>query len=228
MAFALINTGSPATVNAHGSFTFTSGTIDTTGGDLLVCVVVSWANTTAPTLSDSKSNFWNALTAAYTLSTLVRVRIFWANGSFGTSHSFTLTHGADFYGALSAAAFSGADASPADTVENGASSFGVTSLQPGSITPSNNDSLVVTGIGWQGTTSAMSAPSGYSLIGSNGYNPDFGNGGAYIIQSGSPSAENPTWTFSSSDAVACIGAFKASGGGGGAVVKPLPALGVGQ
>ena len=128
---------------------------------------------------------------------------------------------------LAVKAFSGVQATPFDQ-ENGATLTSAgTSHQPGSVTPSEANELVVTGIGFasEATESNVTIDSSF-LPGTMVIDVDwsqvtdgdhFGSALAYKIQS-SASAENPTWTWTGSNrAVAAIATFKSI-----ATVVPVP------
>ena len=118
-------------IDGLGALGGTSGNLDTTTANLLLVVVATFS--TGPTVSDSKSNTWNALTAQ---SGSGNLQAFWsAPISVGSGHNFT-TNGT--FSSIWIGAYSGAHASPFD-VENGS----VGSNQPGSVTPANASSLLV-------------------------------------------------------------------------------------
>ncbi|MFM2357274.1 MAG: hypothetical protein RJA61_11 [Candidatus Parcubacteria bacterium] len=202
-AFNLIaNTGA----GSSGGNNVTTGAIDTTGANLIV-VVVSWYSGAANTLSDSKGNTWTALTAYAAGNT--QQRIYYAyNPTVGSGHTFTATNSS--YPSIAVSAWSGAATSPYD-VENGSSGSGITSKQPGSVTPSENNELIITGLGFD-TSNTLSINSGFTI--SNQLNYTVGNymGGAmaYLVQTTS-AAVNPTWSWSSSMGVSTgIATFKAA------------------
>lgn len=120
----------------------TTGSLDTTGATLLVAVVTYTGTVTG--MSDSKGNTWTGLTAY--ANSGVTSRIYYVNSNtptVGTGHTFTYTAsgGANVINVM---AFSGTAANPFD-VENGNNSASAATIQPGSVTPSKDDNIVITG-----------------------------------------------------------------------------------
>jgi hypothetical protein len=186
MAFSLIASGqASASGNNDG---FTSGALDTTGANLLIAHVVSAEATTAPTLSDSKGNTWNGLTVRVANG---RSRLFYATSTtVGTGHTFTLT-GTDIWGLIQVQAWSGAHPTAPFDLENGSNSGGSpdVSLQPGSITPSENNCLVVSGIANSLVSGgSYSIDSGFAISHQKDFeNPINTPGGlAYLVQTTAP------------------------------------------
>lgn len=191
-----------------GGAPVTTGAIDTTGANLIV-VSVSFYNTTAPALTDSKGNTWTALTAR-TTATNPGVRLFYCyNPTVGSGHTFTATQAVSFP-TIGVSAFSGVAASPFDQ-ESGASTSGAgTTYQPGSITPSENNCLLVTTVSTNTTTHTINSSFviGGTVDQSGGNH--MGGGIAYKIQT-TAGAENPTWSYTaSSSRAAAMASFKAA------------------
>lgn len=209
----------------------TSGNIDTSGANLIVLVVTWYDPSKSITITDSKNNHispgWTSRTK-YS-STNGALQIFYCvPSSVGTGHNFTATSaGNSIYPAIAAFAFSGAHATPYDG-ENGANSSSATSLAPGSVTPSEGNCVLVTGLQayTRGVATVPTGFTGSALAYSNGFY--LASGAAYKIQT-SAGAENPSWSWSGSDQCAAnIAVFKAAaGGGGGGTVSHLCLLGVG-
>lgn len=216
MAFALISNAAAATSDSVLPATTTG--IDTTGANLIVIITAHYHETgRGPvTVSDSKGNTWTALTTYVAGDPGCKVQPFYsASPTVGTGHTFTASTAAGAtYHVIAVAAFSGAHATPYDTI-NGASSAGATSLAAGSITPSQDNCLVICGMGYEDSTAASvdSGMSATNTIASTANNE--GCGLAYKIQT-TAAAINPTWSWTNS--VACASAvfsFKAAAGGGG-------------
>lgn len=177
----------------------TSGSIDTTGADLLVLVIGN-NNSGAGTVTDSKSNTWYALTTE-TLCTIHYAK----NPTVGPGHTITLSAG-EVYASVCFAAFSGANiASPFDQ-ENGAPND---NASPGSITPSVDNCLVVGGATHSGLSTRTvdgsmtlldTSPAGYYTCCQL----------AYRIQT-TKAAINPVWTPTFGACV--IASFKPTIGG---------------
>lgn len=204
--------GSPFALIANASASglspaITTGAINTTGANLLVMGVAYYTGSAIPTVSDSKGNTWTALTSRG--SSDAGAKIFYCvPSSVGAGHTFSVTAGLAI--AFGVHAWSGANATPFD-VQNGATSNATTSLQTGSVTPSANNSLLVT-IGVPGGTStSYSIDSGFTTT----FNQNVASGtseGAimsYLTQ-GTASAINPTisWSGGSVTAAAAIAVFK--------------------
>jgi hypothetical protein len=109
------------------------------------------------------------------------------------------------------AAFSGVIASSPFDVENGTGSSSASSLQPGSIMPSQNNKLVIAAVASGNNGSPFSINGGFTK---NEDEPGAGNtfdvAMAYLIQT-SAAAANPTWTASATvDIAAAIASFKSA------------------
>lgn len=213
MAIAFVNA-----VSTSGAGPMTTGSIDTTGANLLVVAMsCDDAYNTAPT--DSKSNSWTQLTS-YT-QTNVRVRMWYSvPTSVGTGHTFSASGGAA--GAIYGIAFSGvAQTSPADQ-QNGANGF-LTSIQPGSITPTENGEVIVTVLGINAAGSPMSINSGFTEVGTEhefAAGVSYGGTAAYLIQT-TAAAINPTWTRTNENGMATTQAsFKAAAAAATATYVP--------
>src|SRR6185295_93443 len=124
--------------------------------------------------------------------------------SVGVGHLFSLAGPGTFYGALAVAAFRGATAVPFDVEAGAFSQIGGTSFSPGSITPTQNNDLIITAVS-NGSGSGATVNGGFIITdvlnwGSNVNEPI---GLAYLLQStASPSA--PTWTWAGSGQVAAV------------------------
>ncbi len=105
-------------------------------------------------------------------------------------------------------AFSGADTVVPFDQQNGvATPTTTTSYQPGSITPSENNEVIVTAITSGGGVTSYSIDSGFTIsdqfdLSGGGHFP---LGMAYLIQT-SAAASNPTWSWSNSLASAKLSA----------------------
>ena len=207
MAYALIN-HVEAGLGANGG---TTGSIDTTGASFLVLNVSYYDPGTAPTISDSKSNTWSALTLQ---SSTGSSRLYYcASPSVGTGHTFS-ANGTGSYPSLQVLAFSGSHGTPFDQ-QNGATSAGATSLATGSITPSEDNELVIAGlVHGDNTAGAVSIDGGFTAY-KNAFSSgnNMGGGIAYLIQT-TATAANPSWSVTTSTQLAAtIASFKAAAGG---------------
>lgn len=211
MAYSLIaNTG---TGSVDGNTVTTAG-INTTGANLLVVVLSDFDDGTT-TLQDSRTNTWTGLTARRAADG-TRVRIYYvASPSVGAAHTFTATKDTNqTFPGLCVAAFSGGHTAPFDQ-QNGGTTAGATTLQTGSVTPSENNELLIAGISFFSSDPAT-INSAFNIANALDVD-DFGGGSmgcalAYQIQT-TATARNPTWTILTSAAAAAIATFKESAAG---------------
>jgi hypothetical protein len=220
MAWTHIATDLAEALNGGG----TSASRDTTGADTLF-VAVSRLTSESPVLSDSKSNTW----------TLIRTQADTGGGGLvstdlyrsatpanvGTGHTFSLSLGT--FASLAMSPFAGGATSSIDDQENSTGGGGASTISTGSITPSVDNTLVITGIMTSEGTDASSINGSFTLpaaahVSSTGSN--FGAGLAYLIQT-TAAAANPTWTLTGSATyiAATIANFKTAAAGGGVVAK---------
>lgn len=219
MAYAKI-----ASASAAANTAATTSGIDTTGADLIVIGVSGWTSnldTTAPT--DSKGNTWTAMTYKATGDSAVKMWYCY-NPTVGSGHTFT--HGGTTYATICVIAFSGAASSPLDQQNSNGNLPGTTSLSTGSITPTEDNELVVA----MWATYYFDSPSvdsGFTLEQYQAAAPlPYHGGMAYKIQT-TAAAVNPSASWSTSaNASAVIASFK-SGAAPAAAVNLLTLLGVG-
>jgi hypothetical protein len=199
---------------------FTTTGIDTTGANLLV-VVVSDDPGEAGVLTDSKSNSWTPLNS-YQNAGGDQVQMYYcSNPTVGVGHTFSIT-GTINNPSLSIGAFSGSTAAPFDQ-QNGASvANGVNALSTGSITPGENDELIVATFSGGGSLfiTGLAIDSGFTIA-SNiiDTGEHYATAICYKIQT-TAEAINPqfTWTDDGS-AAASIASFKAAPGSNKLLVK---------
>lgn len=232
MAYALID-------HKSGAFSTSGGTpnIVFTGADLITVFVVWYDQDPDPVIVDNQtpSNTYVKLTVKAD-GVFLKGAIFYANATTGTfttggSVSVGFVTGPRF-SYVEAASWSGSrTASDAyDSVQNGGTTAGATSLATGSVTPNSghNNALIFCGLGF----SASNSPTingGFSSIDyidfASGLN--FGGIAGYLTQT-TAAAANPTWAWNTStDALAPIAVFRAadeSGGGGGGGYLQSPSL----
>jgi hypothetical protein len=202
------------TAGSSGGNGVTTTAIDTTGADL---IVVSGAFFGTPTLTDSEGNTWTALTVQNGSAGEQSQLFYCANPTTDAAHTFTLT-GASTFPTIGVVAVSGAASSPFDD-ENGLSiGTSDTSIQPGSITPSEDGCLVVTSLTTAGganhTINGTYTASVVDNLASNHY----GGGIGWNIQS-TAAATNPTWSWTNSvGRTSAIASFLPDTGESGSVV----------
>jgi hypothetical protein len=182
----------------------TSSAIDTTGADLIV--VSTSGAVSNPGVTDSAGNTYTHIIGAGHQG--YNDLYYCAAPTTSGSHTFTCTYD------CAVLVYSGADASPLDqyaayTSYNGA----IATVQPGSITPSVDGCLIVTGLDENSGTGAtiVGINSGFTI------EQTVNHGGVADLIQTTAAPVNPTWTISSTANIqATIASFKpASGGGGG-------------
>lgn len=183
---------------------------NTTGANLIVIALSGYTPDSAPTLTDSASNSWTGLTVRS--STNTEVRLFYCSSpTTSATHTFTSTgsSGAVFTG-IGMMAFSYARASSPFDQQNGATTAGATTLQPGSVTPTTDNQVIVTALA-SDDAGTPTINGGYtaSVVLSYSATNYIGISMAYLVQT-SAAATNPTWTMSgTNEASAAIATFKA-------------------
>jgi hypothetical protein len=216
------------TLKAPGANGGTTDAIDTTGATLLV-MVLSAINAVGlgSTPTDSKGNTWTPRTG-YSSGGNGAVKTFYVeNPIVGSGHTFTYSRASSFP-VIMVLAFNGTVLTSVYDVENGAGQVGGTTLQTGSVTPSENNEVLIAGTGIEGTGRTATINSSFTIT--DGIAGDgatrMGGYAAYLIQT-TATAVNPTWTYSGAvtRVAANIATFKAAAVA--ATPKKLSALGVG-
>jgi hypothetical protein len=207
--------------------TFTSTSIDTGGANLLVLGISGYGPSGFGTVSDSKSNTWHQLTPQGSTSNNCNCAIYYAtveDGSFsvGTGHQFTYT-GSLMFGNITLIAVSGAKTTSVFDQENGAV-FDTSgpAEQPGSVTPSEDNELVVTVVSGNSFTSSVTIDGGFTISDqvNNGLGAHRAAAMAYLVQT-TAAAANPTWTNVENSDTLVIATFKAGAGGGASFVPKV-------
>lgn len=189
----------------------TTAGINTTGANLVVIVVAGSAADTW-SVSDSKSNTWTALTRYG--ANPAGIRLYYCyNPTVGSGHTFTAT---PTYNAVAVAAYSGAASAPFDVETGSYSIVNGTSWQPGSITPTQNNCVVVSGMELGGNGSSPTIDSSFTKRASvdGVYSVSYGAAIADLIQT-TASATNPTWSWTnnSNARAGAHASFKAAASG---------------
>lgn len=211
MAYSLVTHTVKQTADTNS---VTSNAIDTTGCTLLLIAVADYAVNTKTAITDSKGNSWTELTIW--AGSVSRIRILYSvPTSVGSGHTFTAT-GTTTFVSIAVQAWSGAATVPFDQQngnQNPISPFN--SIQVGSVTPSENNEIVVAALISSTIGSTYTIDSGMTISDQapNVSSTAFGIGFAYIIQT-TAGAINPTWSFSASDSNASSidATFKAAAG----------------
>ena len=133
----------------------TTGSINTTSAKLIVASVSIYQN--FPAFTDSQGNTWTQLNT-YTSGQL-KVKIYYCiNPTVSASHTFSLGTGVTAYANLNVMSFSGGSIS----YETITGSSGSSPLSSGSLTPTNNKSLIITALVTDNHTTAATASSPFS------------------------------------------------------------------
>ena len=219
MAFSLIDSKI-----AEGTNGATTAAMDTTasGGAKVITLVVSYKTSIgAPAMSDSQSNTYSARVSEDGPFDITQALYDTFSPSTNASHTFTITNASAFCNIMAMA-----------WNETGTPTFDQSSHadadQPGSLTPANNNSLIVTG-GLRTFTDVYTVPTNFTLLFSDAdtASVDFGGGSGYEIQT-TATARNPQWTDDGSGfgAWTTLQAIYAPGGGGGTVVQDIIGSGI--
>jgi hypothetical protein len=222
MAIALVAHAIAQSPNSGG---VTTTGVTTTGASLLVVAIASYNGITIPVggaLTDSNSNTWYYLPGFAGASTGIQF-YFAVNPTVGAAHTFTVSAAGGSYLSLAMAAFSGTNAAtPWQPILPDASGT-VTSLQPGSVTPSVNGALAITAFGSGPSSShslTLAINSSYTItdqISSTNGNNGCILGFAYLVQA-TAAAVNPTWSWggASTNGLAMATVFVPPAGGASA------------
>lgn len=203
------NTSAAGTAN-----TVTTSSLDTTGANLVI-VACSYQVSSGASLTDNKSNTWTALTeSAYSANVAVKL-YYCINPVVGSGHTFTLS-GTTVYPSIGVLALSGMLNANVFDVENGANNGTAKStIATGSITPTLDDELLVTVLGFNNSGTPLSIDNSFTVLESQNFlaSNHYGLGLAYKVQT-SASAINPTWTRTGTGRNATrIASFKVNRGG---------------
>ncbi len=195
-AVALTTHTAKSSVDTNG---FTTAALNTTGANLLIVAISTYTLGASFTgISDSLSNVWTRLNT-YVVASNQTVTMYYSSSAIvGAAQTFTVS-GSGCYPGMAVAAFSNSASNPFDS-QNGASTASGTTLQPGSVTPSKDNELVVTGFSMQ-TAGTGSINSSFIVADQASQTATgFGVALGYIINGTGTSGVpiNPTWTFSGS------------------------------
>lgn len=177
-------TGSPFT---------TAGSIDTTGASVILVFITDYNGNPASTISDNQSNSYGSPILAPSLSGSVRVQV-WVKFSPTTNAAHTWTTGASaFAPSLAVLALTNTAVSAVDQTISASATASAT-VQPGSITPSASNGIIITGYGSANIHDSVSAPfspvDGQIIV--SGEHESLAM--SFEIQT-TATARNPTWTW---------------------------------
>lgn len=219
-------TGASVKAASAASNAITTGSITTTGVNLLI-VSVAGFNAVNPigNVTDNMSNTYTNLTTHVCNGGNVSGYLAYVlNPTVGAGHTFTFGAVAT-YPAICVAGFSGVDSY--DGTQTGADNITAATAQPGSLTPANADSLVVACANYlDSQTVASITGSGWVLKEaqtSDGTVTHVGASLGYQIQVGAAAATNPTFNSDASSPrqFLAIASFKPSSGGAAFIAPPL-------
>ncbi len=188
----------------------TTAGIDTNGATLIV-VHVGLDNSGTPTISDSLGNTYTALTAINS-GAAKSILYYKYLPLTGSAHTFT-NSGAFNFSTIEVVAF-GATKITADPFdqENGGTGLASTTCVLGSITPSENNEVLVTGICLNGAGLPVSIDSGFTVLQDEefGAGNNYGSAIAYRILE-TAAAIAPTWTRTNANSSAArIASFRSA------------------
>jgi hypothetical protein len=192
-----------------GAYTLTTGAINTTGANAVAVALSSFPGSISVTHSVGSDGNATPLTAADANSPSNQF-FYWQNPSTGTNDTFTVTTGTapGLYGTACVFVMSGISGLYSGVQNSTAAGYQSSTCQPGSITPSGSNQVVLTAFGTYTPSGAPTIDSSYTTP---VYNPGaggtaFGEAASYLIQT-TGMATNPTWTWpSSASTPACISA----------------------
>jgi len=179
--------------------TVTSGAVDTTGATLIVVGLALDSGGTI-SLSDSKGNSWTAL-GSTTQGATKCILYYSVPTSTGSAHTFT-NGGAFNFCTIFVNVFSGGKLTNVFDQQNGAGAT-ATTVATGSVTPTENNEVVVTALALSGAALPTSIDGGFTKTDSQefGGGNNYGGSIAYLIQT-TATAANPTWTRTNSNPMA--------------------------
>ena len=203
-AIALVNhtwNGAPTNV--------TTTAMNCSGANLATIVVVDFnQDATSGTMTSNPSNTWHALTNSTDGGTN-DTAVWYAEGLSANS-TMTFTYSGGSFPAIFVACWSGAKSSSAFDQQN--QNFGTPPLTTGSVTPSENNELVIAGVTTAQATETFSIDGGFTKTDESPLVAATNEGGAmaYLIQTTATIAD-PVWTLANSTgSAAAIATFKAA------------------
>lgn len=204
---------SVAVGSSNGGNSATTAAINTTAANLLLAVLNTYRGATPASFSDSKGNTWVQLTFEDGVDLAGIVSIYYCVNptSVGSGHTFTAS-GTGSFCALAVTAYSGSHTAPFNQ-ENGNSNAGLTTIQPGSITTTEDNELVITGVGFNSPGDTVSINSGFTIRSQAAPTTSHCFGAAIAALVKTPAgAINPTWTAGAVNGgmAAVVASFKVS------------------
>lgn len=202
--------------SSDGGNTVTTGSLDTTGMDI-IWIHVAHFSTSVPVVSDSKGNTYTHIVTS-PVDSSARSSLYRCEGpTVGTGHTFSVdtTATGPGYPAIAVLASSGRRTAGAYNSQNTSRFDNASTVQPGSITPEEDNEILITGAACF-TPDVSSINSGFTAYTTAYSAANAISGGiAYKIQT-TAGAENPTWTMTGATSPgATMAAFRSQPGGGG-------------
>jgi len=214
LAYSFIVSTSEKSSNSHWAVT---PAVDTTGANLLVAAVADYASSLGSDVTDNYGNVWIPLTKYSNLSSgLEEIQLYYSLptgvGPFHVFQAAETDSGSPSQPSIAVAAFSNSAVSPFDVESGNYLGSSGPSINPGSITPSEDGELIITAIASDAAITSPSIDSGFTIIENQSQVPAaYGISLAYKIQS-TAAAINPLWDsgLGALDMAASIASFKAS------------------
>jgi len=215
MAIALVS----STAKQGNVDSVTTTAMSTVGANLIV-IGIGWYSVTSPSISDSQSNTWTALTTSNIASDVGCKLYYCVSPTTNASHTFTFGP-TSIYGGLIVSAWSGVKAASPFDQQTGATSSSASGLATGSVTPTEDNELVIFAAAKGGNSSTVDATTVGSMIGNFGgiTAVTYALGMGYEIQT-TATARNPTLSGSVTSVMAArIATFKEEPAAGQPTVK---------
>jgi len=201
-----------AAASAGDHTTVTTGPIDTTGADFIAVCVGFAFNDTISSVTDSEVNSVSARTAYLSTNDAAAQLFFIASPSTSATHTFTVNCTASCFPSADVAVFRGSKLSSPYESENGAHNDSSATLQPGSISPAENNELLISCLGFAGATATASIDSGFSISDQQDWANavNIGSALAYLNET-TAASKNPQWSLTASQSTAAsIATFKSA------------------
>lgn len=231
-AQAAITAGEHKCAGSTDDNAVTTAAINTVGASLIIVEQGVAVGVTPPTPTDSSSNTYTCL-ATQTYTAVMKGRLCYVeNPATSSSHTFTSPSTSMSFPGICAMAFFGTKlpATALDQQAHNNTDGGGTTIQPGSVTPSENGELVFTGLVDVDTgTVTVNSPFSPAIDQTPATAHAEGVAIAYEIQT-TATARNPTWTNSGAAAAktADITTWKAQPSANSSRPGALVTIGVGR
>jgi hypothetical protein len=199
----VFNIDAPGNANA-----VTTLTTDSSGCSIIICCVATFSGLPSSTLLDNKGNNYTLAVAKNTVSSYYTAIYYCVNPSVGSGHAWSISQSGK-YPSICVIGFSGGSPTPTlDATSSFAGAGNVSSIQPGSITPSQNNEIIIVSRNGE-DNGTISVNGSFAMFGQNSNTGGSERcGGAYLIQT-TAVASNPTLTWAvNGNAVVAQSSFK--------------------